>query len=34
MSLKSSVLKRTGTMRPLAWPFGILGRPGLLFFFC
>ena len=32
MAFKSSVVKRTGTMRPLAWPFGSLGRPGFLVF--
>src|ERR1051326_4204473 len=28
--LRSSALKRTGTMRPLASPFGSLGRPTFL----
>ena len=30
---KSSPLNRTGTIRPLASPFGSFGRPGFLGFF-
>ncbi len=31
IALRTSILKRTGTMRPLASPFGSFGRPGFLF---
>src|SRR5439155_23508095 len=31
---KSSRVKRTGTIRPLASPFGSFGRPTFLGFFC
>jgi len=32
-ALRASAVKRTGTIRPLATPFGILGRPTFLGFF-
>ena len=34
IAFRSSAVKRTGTMRPLATPLGILGRPTFLAFFC
>ena len=33
IAFNASTVKRTGTMRPLASPFGNLGRPTFLFFF-
>jgi hypothetical protein len=32
IALRSSAVKRTGTMRPFAVPFGSFGRPILAFF--
>lgn len=34
IALKVSCVKRTGTILPLASPFGSLGRPTFLAFFC
>src|SRR5438270_4448627 len=34
IACKSSLVKRTGTILPLASPFGSLGRPTFLAFFC
>lgn len=34
MALRSFAVKRTGTIRPFASPFGNLGRPTLAFFCC
>src|SRR5208283_4950299 len=34
IALRVCAVKRTGTMRPFASPFGSLGRPTLLGFFC
>lgn len=33
-AFRSSAVKRTGTIRPLACPFGSFGRPTFLVFFC
>ena len=34
MAFVSSGVKRTCTVLPFAWPFGSLGRPTFLGFFC